>query len=741
VSSAYPKATVLLKAQDKILLNETVAINPAKPYLKNVSISAGLDEHDLRASISVEGKELIAYSPIRLKSEPLPEPVTAPEEPNQIKTNEELYLTGLRIEQFHNPSLDPDPYWEEALRRDPNDVRVNTALGINYLKRGRLEDAEKLLHRAIARLTANYTTPKDAEALYYLGVTLKAQSKFDEAFSTFYKATWNMAWRAASYYSLAEIATMRGDFDEALNFLNRSLEANALNIRALNLKAAVLRHTGHPKQALQLLASSSHKADPLDVRSMAEYWLASKNANAAKTIVSTMLEHPATAQETAAEYFNAGLWQDGMEVLLQMIKAAPDKSRIRKSTLLTGVSPMIYYYLAYFSAKLGQQDKTSEYCRLAEKMPPDYVFPFQNEAIDVLEHAMTVNPVDARAPYYLGNLLFDWQPEKAVTLWEKSVSLDPTFPIAHRNLAIAYSHQKTGNDLDKAIASLEKAVSLPNKYPIHFFELDELYEAAGSPVQKRLALLEQNSEIVTRRDDAQSRAIALKVVMGKYDEAIELLTGRQFEVWEGSSLNVADFWTIAHILRGHKHFEAKQYKEALTDYRQADEIPDNLPSERIGGSGRRAEIAYWIGTAYEALGDQEKAKHFWNESSSAARPFSPRPGGTRPRPGFRGSFGGSAQQYYQSLSLRKLGGDEQAKAIFQQLIKAGTERLQEQTSIDFFASFGQQQLQRSRLADAHYIIGLGYLGLDEKEKAKKAFTETLEVNPAHLGATTELARL
>ena len=38
----------------------------------------------------------------------------------------ELYLTGLRIEQFHNPTLDPDPYWEEALKRDPGDVRVNT---------------------------------------------------------------------------------------------------------------------------------------------------------------------------------------------------------------------------------------------------------------------------------------------------------------------------------------------------------------------------------------------------------------------------------------------------------------------------------------------------------------------------------------------------------------------------------------------------------------------------------------
>ena len=85
-------------------------------------------------------------------------------------------------------------------------------------------------------------------------------------------------------------------------------------------------------------------------------------------------------------------------------------------------------------------------------MPPDFVFPYQYEAIAVLRRAMQVNPNDARAPYYLGNLLFDWQPEEAIKLWEKSVSWTITFPIVHRNLASAYSRQEKG--LDKAIAEL-----------------------------------------------------------------------------------------------------------------------------------------------------------------------------------------------------------------------------------------------------------------------------------------------
>ena len=47
----------------KVLLEETVAIDPGKPYVKQVAVPAGIDEHDLGASISAGGKELVAYSP------------------------------------------------------------------------------------------------------------------------------------------------------------------------------------------------------------------------------------------------------------------------------------------------------------------------------------------------------------------------------------------------------------------------------------------------------------------------------------------------------------------------------------------------------------------------------------------------------------------------------------------------------------------------------------------------------
>ena len=726
-TSARAAAQVTLRAGEKILLQETVAIDPGKPYTKQVPVPAGIDEHDLVASISDGGKELVSYSPIRLTPEPFPPGVTPPPAPADVKSNEELYLIGLRAQQFHDPVIDPMPYWEEALRRDPGDSRVNTALGITAYKKARYAEAETYLRTAIARLTDRFTTPKDAEAIYYLGATLKAEGKIDEAFTNFYKATWSQAWKAPGYYSLAEIATARGDLVAALDFVDRSIESNALNIRAQNLKAAVLRHTGRSKEALQLLATAAHKIDPLDVRSMAERWLASKEPAAEKTLTAAMLDNPQSAQETAAEYLNAGLWQDGTDVLLQMIAAAPDKAKVH---------PMAYYYLGSFAEKLGQTPKASEYDKLAMTMPPDYVFPFQSEVIDVLRTAIKANPRDARAPYYLGNLLYDWQPEEAARLWATSAALDPSFAIVHRNLATAYAHQKPAADLNRAIAELEKAVSLDRKYALHFAELDELYEQAGTPIEKRLPLFEQNQAVVAQRDDAQNRAVALKVAAGKYDDAIQMMTGRKFAVAEGTNLNVSEHWADAHILRSQQNFAAKRYQEALADLEAAVTVPENLPTR--GSSARNAEVAYLTGLAWEGLGDQAKATESWNKALAPAPTTGRRGGGTvTPSP---------AQSYYQALSLQKLGQADKARAMYQSLVESGQKALAQPAAPaaprDPSESRPPPPLSpRLRAANAHYTIGLGCLGLGDAAKAKSELTQAVETSPDLVGARAALAAL
>ena len=732
-TKAYADATVSLKAGNIVILEEKISINPGKPYAKQVTVPAGIDEHDLCASLSAGGRELVAYSPVSIVPIPRPIGTTTPGAPSNFKNDEELFLAGQRIDQFHNPTLDADPYWLEVFRRDSNNVSANTGMGLQSLRNAKYVAAEKYFNKAIERLTEQYTTPKDAEPFYYLGVALKGQGRFDEAFTAFYKATWKQEWKSPGYFSVAEIAAMRGDFASALNFVNRSLDANALNVRAYILKAAILRHLNRTDEAIKLVAFAKEKCDPLDVGLMAEQWLATKDAKSAQTLFSTMNTHPATAQETAAEFFNCGQWSDGVAVLQQSILAAPNKAT---------VSPMVYYYLGYFEEKLGDTAKAAEYREQAALQQPEYVFPFQDENIVILRSALAANPNDARASYYLGNLLYDWQPDVSTALWEKSSTIDPTFPITWRNLAISYSHQQMNDSQAKAITSLEKAVAVSNPYPTHFAELDRLYQAAGTPVEKRLSVVEQNQEVVAKKDESLGALINLKIFVGKTDEAIALLQSRTFSIAEGgSAFSSGQSWVNAHLVRGLDRYGKKQYREALADFETAVNLPDNLRSEQR--SFRQEEINYLTGCVLSELGEKGKAQQAWEKVVNPPNESTRRSGGGGGQPLVMIGVAQSEQRYYQALAKQKLGQTEGIQAIFHELVASSTIALNQPASAGANASqgFRRQSSPRTNISLAHYIAGLGYTGLGNKAKAREEFNAALASSPDYLNAKIALSQL
>lgn len=725
-TKAYPDAIVTLKSGDKILSKESISINPGKPYAKELVLSAGQDEHELRVSISAGGHELIAYSPVVLNPTPKPAGYIEPKEPEQIKNNEELFLAGQRIDQFHNPTLDADPYWAEVLRRDSADVEANTGMGRLCLRNAKYALAEKYFNKAIQRLTAQYTIPKDVEPIYYLGVAMKAQGRFDAAYTAFYKATWKQEWKAPAYYSLAEIASIQGKYVTALEHVNHALDANAYNVRAYVLKSALLRHSNRNDEALKLVTFAKEKCDPLDTQLMTEQWLASKDANAAEALFTTLKDHPIDAEEIAAGYFNSGLWSDGIKVLSELIGQTKDKAKI---------SPLVYYYSGYFAEKLGESQKSEELRKQASQQPLDYVFPFQQEEISILRSAIHANPKDARAQYYLGNLLYDWQPEEAIILWEKSSVLDPTASITWRNLAIAYSHQTTEGSKNKAIACMEKAVSLPNPYPTHFSELDQLYKSEGTPVEKRLAVLEKNQKIASKKDDALGAMINLKIFTGKTDESISLLKSRTFSIWEGgSAFNTGQAWADAHLIRGLNYFNKKKYSEALNDFQTALTPPENLRAE--GLSSRKNQITYWIGNAYAALGEKDKATQSWNDIVASETH-------TKLGSGEKRRFNNPQEQiYFIALAKKKIDPKANVENDFQKLVENQSNTTSKATADDLAYQFVMTERKTlDSLAYPHYISGLGFSGLGEKVKAREELNAALLASPDFLSAKIAIDQL
>ena len=82
------------------------------------------------------------------------------------------------------------------------------------------------------------------------------QGKYDEAYSAYYKATWNAAWRDAGYFGVAQIDSIRKDWNAALEHVDLALIHNWHNHKARQLKASILRHSGATEKALRFIEES-----------------------------------------------------------------------------------------------------------------------------------------------------------------------------------------------------------------------------------------------------------------------------------------------------------------------------------------------------------------------------------------------------------------------------------------------------------------------------------------------------
>ena len=71
--------------------------------------AGSFDETKLKVEIRCGNALIVEYRPERQEISKMPEPAQAAKEPEELKTNEELYLTGLHIEQYRHSTYLPDP--------------------------------------------------------------------------------------------------------------------------------------------------------------------------------------------------------------------------------------------------------------------------------------------------------------------------------------------------------------------------------------------------------------------------------------------------------------------------------------------------------------------------------------------------------------------------------------------------------------------------------------------------------
>lgn len=702
-TSPHKMAKFVLKSTGREIKTENISISPAEPRKITAKLPAGVTETDLDFALyDANGELIMGYIPIEYPKQDKPEALGSFPQPEDIKTVEELYLTGLRINQFHS-TMDPMPYYREALNRDPGNSDVNTQLGILAIKGHNWEQAEKYFRTAATRVKTYYTRPKNCESLYYLGIVLRERGRLDEAYDWLYQSSWDYAWHTAAYYQLAEIDCLRGDYETALDHVNRSLVSNTDNIRALNLKGLILRKMGATAEAQAWFEAvlEKTKINYMAMNELIAMNIAKGNKTKAdndlKKLSKWMRDDVQAYLEFSTEYMSAGAYKEAAEVLTRM--------EVKGETF-----PMLYYYLGYVNEIQGAKDKALAYYKKANTMPSDYCFPFRSEEAIILDHAMAMDPNAAKTPYYLGNLYYERQPRKAMELWEKSASLDPRFYIVHRNLGLAYNEIE--GDYDKALVSMNKAAEVNNGDTRLLVEIDALYELTKVSPKDKYDFWKKNYDVASKRDETLLRLITRTVEYGRYDEALNILKTNSVTETEGSR-DIQNAYLNSYTLRALAALDTKQFDNAMKDIEAALAYPIGLY-----GRGRYAQLHYLAGIIYESRKEEAKARESFEKAIQVV------------------TEGGDDREYdyYKGLALIKMNKPEEAESLFQRMLSDTADN-------SAYTQFGGRRTSVAQQVTNHYMAGLGYMGLGDKTKASAEFKKVLELNPGHIWSQTYLNSL
>lgn len=707
-------AEIRVSRGGEVIFREQAELDPVHIYQRTIELTGGREQEYTVAVYSRERKELISYTPLETEIPKMPEPAKAAKEPQDIATVEELYLTGQHIEQYRHATYLPDGYYLEGLKRDPGDIRTNTAYGSLLLSRGLFEESEVYFRKAIERATWKNPNPYDSEAYYKLGLSLLYQKKYDKAYDAFFKAAWSNEQQEMSFYYLAAIACIKGEYENALYHIDRGLVKNWHNVKARGMKAVILRTLGKMEDACSLIKESL-AIDPFDYVSRREALnsLEGDALGAERAVLADCLRDNAEAYlRLAKDYAEYGFYKDAAEVLMECPAAAA----------------MNEYYKAYYMKMSGKPEKeVREQYILAERQDSYCCFPNTLEDIAVLTDCAEILEEASFAWYYLGNLYYDKkQYEKAAKCWEKSTENNDRFPTALRNLSLAYYNHLGRREGAKVV--MEKAFRLDTADSRVFFELDQLYKKFKVPAKERLAQYEAYKEAALERDDAFIEYVTLQNLTGNYEKAYELLSSRKLHPWEGGEGKAAAQYVVSLV-------EMAKEKMRKEDYRQAKELllraliyPENLGEGKLEGS-KDNNIYYYLGLSEEALGETKAAREHFTLAST-------------------GSDAVAGMMYYndqpadmilyQGLARYKLGDVKGGNRMMYKLIDFGEQHVRDEVKIEYFAvslpdlMIYEEDFTLKNRAHCNYVMGLGNLGLGKKREAAEFFRETMKVDPFHL---------
>jgi len=563
----------------KKLLDTTIDLDPSATFTKTLEQTS--DSRCIVQLVDPLGKILLRHTeeawdadaPDRVRLGTVPPPY--PDSP------ETAALRGRG--EFHELQQQWASAWSDyaaARKAFPSDVTFSKAVGIVALNLNRFADTVRLLAPAVA------ADASDSAAVYGLGLAQASLGEDAVARKTLARVSPDSIYGAAAAIQLALLAARAKDDKGALALLKPLVDRPSSAPQAGALFVALLRRSGQPREAGQLL-DRLYAADPADSMLRFERILA---GNQDEDLWKHLAADGERVLNLADRYLALGSDEDALR-LLGHAWPALSADDVEPGAVPAATDPLIAYYRAWVRTRLGQD--AAEDLRTASSRPTQYVFPSRWSSVAVLNSALKTNPSDAHAHLLLGRLLLcQMKVDEAIAQWQEARKLDPALPGLDHDLAQVVAAQNKSSELDPAKAPPpELAHGSSNPEPIAKPSLPT--RPSSSPADVAAAAM-------------------LKAAAGRADEAAGMFDPRVFSA-EKQPDPIRQAWIEVRLQRLLAMARTRQCRAAMDGLLHLGDQDTSL-AFTLYGFGRFMKLAhfgYYTAALESACQEDKQARKDW----------------------------------------------------------------------------------------------------------------------------------
>jgi len=651
-------AVIRVESADGSLLASLEArLTPDAPVVVDWVAPSGTDAATLRVAVVHGDHELVRFArrPLDAGAD-APAPAVAPPAPEEVTTTEELDLIGDYLEQYRHATRSPEPYWEEALRRDPGDTRAHRALGSRRYASAEYDQAVEHLQHAVDRLVAWAPNPSDGDTHYRLGLALLRAGRTADGRRALGKATWNAAEAAPAHLALAR-STAAEDPAGALEHVQAVLRKDREHLQARDVAVVLLRRLGRPAEAEALLAETL-ATDPLD------QWARHLGGRPVSDDATVLLD-------VALEYASLGATAEAQSVLTLAEQRAD-----RQALGQVNIRPLVAVHRADLALRAGRPEDAHRAVAYASAVDPTHALPSRLDDVDALRRVLAFDPSAPVLWSMLGSWLYDrGLTDDAVAAWERGVAADAddrNAAVLHRNLGVA-AVNGTG-DLGRAADHYAAARrAMPDDARL-LYEADELAARSGSTAAERLRILDERPDLVAERDDLTLNRVGLLLDLDRVDDARAVLASRRFQPWEGGEGIALAAWDRAALAVARRALAAGDPVAAADAVESALHAPASLGEARHP-LATTADLHLALGDALAELGRASSAESAWRTAADATGDFTDM--ATAPF---------TERSVWSIAALDRLGRTVEARQRLDDLARYVDELAVAPTDIDYFAT-------------------------------------------------------